>query len=67
MRNEAVPDDVSGSLDIEQQSPTEPATGLRRNLAVWPSAWLAVAAVATLGWFIGLGWAAVAFARWLAD
>jgi hypothetical protein len=60
-----MPDDVSSSLDIEQKSPTKPATGLRRLSALWPLVWLALMGVATLGWMIGLGWAAVAFVRWL--
>jgi hypothetical protein len=54
---------VSGSVDVEQKSPTAPATGLRR--ARWPWAWLAVTGVVTLGWLIGIGWAAVEFVRWL--
>jgi len=64
VRNETVPDDVSGSLDIKQKSPSKPATGLRRLL--WPWAWFALVGVATLGWVIGLGWAAFALVRWLA-
>ncbi len=61
-RNKAAPADVLGSFDIEQRSP---ATGLRRLGALWPLAWLALAGVATLGWIIGLGWAAVALVGWL--
>jgi hypothetical protein len=57
------PDDASGSLDIEQKSPTEPATRVQRILALWPWAWLAFAGVVTLAWAIGLGWAAFAFVR----
>jgi hypothetical protein len=40
-------------------------TESRRAKAVWPWAWLALEGVATIGWMIALGWAAVAFARWL--
>jgi hypothetical protein len=32
VRNKAMPDGVSGSMDIEKKSPTEPTTGLRRAL-----------------------------------
>ena len=42
-------------------------TGLRRAKAVWPWAWLALEGVATVGWLIAIGWATVAFARWLFD
>jgi hypothetical protein len=48
-------------LPIEPKSTTKPATGLRRLSSVW----LALMGVATLGWMIGLGWAAVALVRWL--
>ena len=48
-------------LPIEPKSTTKPATGLRRLSWVW----LALMGVATLGWMIGLGWAAVALVRWL--
>jgi hypothetical protein len=64
VRNKAMPDDVSGSMGIEQKSPAEPATGLRR--ALWPWAWLVVTGVATLGWLIGICWGGVALVRWLA-
>jgi hypothetical protein len=64
-RNKAVPVVVSGSLDIEQKSPPEPATRLRRILALWPWAFFALAGVATLAWAIALGWAAYALVRWL--
>ena len=59
--------DVLGSIDIEQQSQAESATGLRRVRALWPMALIAVAGVATVGWLVGLGWAAVALVRTLAD
>lgn len=65
-RNKGTLDDVSGSLDIEQKPPIEPATGLRRISALWPWAFLAVAGVLTLAWVMGLGWIAVALVRWLA-
>jgi hypothetical protein len=52
-------------LPIEPKSTTKPATGLRRHGALLPWVWLALMGVATLGWMIGLGWAAVAFVRWL--
>ena len=58
-------EDVSGSLDVEKKLPTAPAPGLRR--ARWPWAWLALTGVVTLGWLIGIGWAAVKLVRWLAD
>jgi hypothetical protein len=61
-----MPDDVLGSMDIEQKSQTESATGLRRVRALWPMALLAIAGVATLGWLIGIGWAAVELVRRLA-
>jgi hypothetical protein len=64
VRNKALPDGVSGSMDIEKKSPTQPATGLRR--ALWPWAWLVVTGVATLGWLIGIGWAGFKLAQWLA-
>jgi hypothetical protein len=66
-RNKAAPVDVSGSMDIEQKSPTKPATGLRRILALWPWAFFAFAGVVTLAWAIALGCAAFAFVRWLVD
>jgi hypothetical protein len=65
VRNKALPVDVSASLDIEQKSPPEAATGLRRILALWPWALLAFAGAATLAWAIALGWAALTFVRWL--
>src|ERR1700736_6129436 len=52
-------------LDIDEKSQAAPATGHRRVL--WPWAWLAVTGVATLGWLIGIGWAAVELVEWLAD
>jgi hypothetical protein len=58
---------VSGSLDIEQESPIEPATGMRRIFALWTWAWLAFAGVVTVAWAIALGWAAFAFAQWILD
>jgi hypothetical protein len=60
---------VSYSLNIGQKSPAEPATIPRRKLWfwLWPWAWLAVTGVATLGWLIGIGWAAVELVHWLAD
>jgi hypothetical protein len=67
VRNGAVADDVSGSTGIEQNSPIEPAPGFQRLGALWPAVWLALAGVATLGWLIGIVWAAVKFVRWLID
>ena len=52
-----------GPIDIEQQSQAESATGLRRVRALWPMALIAIAGVATVGWLIGLGWAAVELVR----
>jgi hypothetical protein len=60
------PDDVSDSLDIKQKSPHEAATRLRRVLALWPWAFLALAGALTLAWAIALCWAAFALVRWLA-
>jgi hypothetical protein len=51
--NKAVFVAVSDSLDIGHK----PAAGLRRTL--WPWSWLVVTGVVTLGWLIGIGWAAV--------
>jgi hypothetical protein len=48
--------------DIEQKSPTKPATGIRRLSALWPWVWLM--GVVTLGWMIGLGWVTVALVGW---
>ena len=59
------PDDVPGSMDIEQKLPTEPATGLRRLGALWPWAWFALTGVAATGWLIALCWAGFAFVRWI--
>jgi hypothetical protein len=56
---------LSGSLDVGQKSPAEPAT--RPWRALWPWAWLAVTGLVTLGWLIGIGWAAVELFQWLAD
>jgi hypothetical protein len=55
--NKAVFVAVSDSLDIGHK----PAAGLRRTLWpwLWPWAWLVVTGVVTLGWLIGIGWAAV--------
>jgi hypothetical protein len=58
-------DDVSGSLDDEQTSPIKPATSLRRLSGLWPWVWLALSGVATLGWMIGLGWAAARLVGWV--
>ena len=65
VRNKTLPVVVSASLDIEQKSPLEPATGLGRILVLWPWAWLAFAGAATLAWAIALGWAAFALVRWI--
>jgi hypothetical protein len=66
VRNKGMPDGVSGSVDTEQKSPTEPGNGLRRTLWLWPWAWLAVTGVVTLGWLIGICWAGFELVRWLA-
>jgi len=52
-------------LPIEPKSTTKPATGLRRLSALWPWVWLALMGVASLGWMIGLGWAAVRLVGWV--
>jgi hypothetical protein len=52
-------------LPIEPKSTAKPATGMRRYRALLPWVWLALMGVATLGWMIGLGWAAVAVVKWL--
>jgi hypothetical protein len=67
VRNKPALEVVPDSLDIEQKSPTEPATRLLRVLALWPWAWLAFAGVVTLAWAVALCWAAFAFVRWLVD
>jgi hypothetical protein len=55
--NQAASVVISGSSDPGHKSPAEPAGGFRR--ALWPWAWLAVTGVITIGWLIGMGWAAV--------
>jgi hypothetical protein len=65
VRNQAALEVVSGSLDIEPKASSEPATRLRRILSAWPWAWLALAAVATLGWAIALCWGALTLVQWL--
>jgi hypothetical protein len=60
----ASPNIELGSPNLGHKSPVEPATGHRRR--VWPWAWLAVTGVVTLGWLIGIGWAAVELVEWLA-
>jgi hypothetical protein len=62
--DKSLPDGLSGSVDIKQKSPAEPATGLRR--ALWPWTWFAVTGVVTLGWWIGICWTGFELARWLA-
>jgi hypothetical protein len=64
-RINVLPDEISGSLDIEQRSPADPETGHQRRRELWPWAWLALTGLATLGWVIGLGWVAFAVVRWL--
>jgi hypothetical protein len=66
-RIEAVPVDASVLVDIEQKSPPEPATQLRRILGFWPRAFLALAGIITIAWAIALCWAAFALVRWLFD
>jgi hypothetical protein len=67
VRNKAALEIVSGSLDIEQKSPTKPATRLQMVLALWPWALLALTGVITAAWAIALCWAAFALVRWLID
>jgi hypothetical protein len=65
VRNAAALKIVSGSMDIEQKSPIEPATGLQRIGALWPWAWLVFAGVITFAWAIALWRAASVLVRWL--
>ena len=67
--NKAVQSVLSGSMNIELKLPTEraPATSLRTRGAIWPRVWLTLVAVATVGWLLVIGWAAVTFVRWLWD
>jgi hypothetical protein len=53
--NTTTPDDVLA----------ERATGLRRLRTLWPAGWLVLTGIATIGWLIGMGWAAVELIRWL--
>jgi len=34
---------------------------------IWPWLWIALTAVATVGWLIAIGWATVALAKWILD
>jgi hypothetical protein len=61
------PDDGSRLLDIEQKSPTQPATRVQRIRALWPWAFFFVIGNMTIAWAIALGWAVFAFIRWLVD
>ena len=65
-RNETPSNDNSGSMGIEQHKPVQPVAGVRR-LRGLPWAWLVLSGVATLGWLIVIGWAAVKVFRWLTD
>jgi hypothetical protein len=58
---------MTGSVNIEPKLPAELPTGWRRLRAQWPWVWLALTGVATVGWLIAMGWAAVAIVRWLLD
>jgi hypothetical protein len=53
-------------VNIDPKLPAELPTGWRR-LRKWPWVWLALTGVATVGWLIAMGWAAVAIVRWLLD
>jgi hypothetical protein len=59
----------SGVLDLMTTSkqPTDPEPNRPRRAPMLPWVWLALTVVATVGWLIAIGWATVAFARWLLD
>jgi hypothetical protein len=57
---------IPGSSDQEQKS-VQRATSVRRILAHWPWAWLALAGVVTIAWSIALCWAAFAYVQWIVD
>jgi hypothetical protein len=65
-RNKAAHEIVSGSWDIEQKTPSQPAIDSQPIRALWPWAFLALAGILTFAWAITLCWAAVALAQWLA-
>ena len=67
VRSKPVLEVISGSLDLKQTLPVQPATQTRRILAHWPWAWLALAGVVTIAWAIALGWAAFGFVQWIVD
>jgi hypothetical protein len=58
---------ISGSMDVEQKSPVQPALSTRRISAHLPWAWLALAGVVTVSWAIALGWGAFEFIQWFFD
>src|ERR1700731_828840 len=49
--------------NIAPKLPAEPATAFRRPRAIWPWAWLALTGVATVGWFVAIGWTAFTLVR----
>jgi hypothetical protein len=54
------------SVNVKPEFPDEQATSSRKRGPIWPYTWLALVAVATVGWLLGLGWAAMTIVRWLA-
>jgi hypothetical protein len=60
-----MPGTVSGSMNIQPKLPDEPVMGLRTRRAIWPWVWLVLAGIATVGWLLAIGWAALTFVRWL--
>jgi hypothetical protein len=57
---------VSASMNIKSKPPAvhpKPPT----RAPIWPWLWIALTAVATVGWLIAIGWATVALAKWILD
>ena len=60
-----MPSTVSGSVNIEPKLSDGSATGLWGRGAIGPWAWLVLEGIATIGWLVAIGWAAVTLVRWL--
>jgi hypothetical protein len=58
-------DDASSQKVVGREAPAELADGVQRFRAISPRAWLALSAVAMLGWLIAIFWTVVEFVRWL--